>query len=232
MADVTEIFTKMGGEFVASPSLFAEKLFQTKAFLFDWDGVFNDGSKFGDQGSVFSETDAMGTNLLRFGWWLQHKKVPPTGIITGENNPASQQLAMREHFDDIFLQAKNKGFAFDHFLKKHALKPQEICYLYDDVLDLPIAEQAGLRVLVNRKGSPLFRDFVRRINACDYITFTATAFGAVRESCELLIGGLGKYDEVVSNRKEYSSLYQSYLKDREMKQTSVLFWEAGEFRAG
>ncbi len=124
MTDVAKIFASKGGEFVTPPSLFLEKLLKIKAFLFDWDGVFNDGAKNGDQGSVFSETDAMGTNLLRFSWWLQSKKVPLTGIITGENNPASHKLAMREHFDDIFLQAKNKGFAFDHFLKKHSLKPR------------------------------------------------------------------------------------------------------------
>ena len=62
--------TQAGGEFVASPRDLQHRLQNIRAFIFDWDGVFNNGAKTGAGGSGFDEADAMGTNLLRFGFWL------------------------------------------------------------------------------------------------------------------------------------------------------------------
>ena len=66
---IVKLFEKGGGEFVSPPSVFIDKLKKIKAVLFDWDGVFNDGFKRGVDGSIFSEVDAMGTNLLRYALW-------------------------------------------------------------------------------------------------------------------------------------------------------------------
>lgn len=57
---------KFIGQFVTSEADIAKRLSKAKAFIFDWDGVFNNGFKQGQAGSGFSEVDSMGTNLLRF----------------------------------------------------------------------------------------------------------------------------------------------------------------------
>jgi len=44
-SDISAIFTQLGGEFITPVSELAEKLSSVKAFIFDWDGVFNDGTK-------------------------------------------------------------------------------------------------------------------------------------------------------------------------------------------
>src|SRR6185436_2368860 len=98
---VIKLFEKGGGEFISPPSLFIDKLKKVKAVLFDWDGVFNNGFKQGDQGSIFSEVDAMGTNLIRFSLWRMNGVLPIAAIITGENNPAAIQLAQREKFHAV-----------------------------------------------------------------------------------------------------------------------------------
>ena len=40
------------GTFLTDPSLIRQKFFNAKAFVFDWDGVFNDGYK-NENGSSF-----------------------------------------------------------------------------------------------------------------------------------------------------------------------------------
>ena len=54
------------------------------------DGVFNNGMKTGEQGSLFSDVDAMGTNMLRFNYYLNNNKtIPLSFIITGSNNQSA-----------------------------------------------------------------------------------------------------------------------------------------------
>ena len=77
---------KFIGTFVNSASDIEKRLSKAKAFIFDWDGVFNNGFKLGQAGSGFSEVDSMGTNLLRYSHHLISGKLPVTAIISGEKN--------------------------------------------------------------------------------------------------------------------------------------------------
>ena len=44
----------------------------------------------------------MGTNLLRFAWWLRDRgSLPFTGILTGQDNPTAVRLAERERFQAV-----------------------------------------------------------------------------------------------------------------------------------
>lgn len=56
------------GEFVINSTALRQKFRTIKAFVFDWDGVFNNGQKNIDGHSTFSEVDSMGVNLIRFRW--------------------------------------------------------------------------------------------------------------------------------------------------------------------
>ena len=98
---IVKLFENGGGEFISPPLLFSEKLKKVKLIIFDWDGVFNDGFKRGEEGSIFSEVDAMGTNMLRYALWKYQAALPITVVIAGENNPASRALAQREHFHEV-----------------------------------------------------------------------------------------------------------------------------------
>ncbi len=58
------------GVFITDASVIQQKLKKIKAFIFDWDGVFNDGRKDIDGNSSFSEVDSMGVNMMRFSYYL------------------------------------------------------------------------------------------------------------------------------------------------------------------
>ena len=209
----------MGGNFSRPFAEFKEKLSKIKAYLFDWDGVFNDGVKTATGGSPFSEVDAMGTNMLRFGHWLKNDKLPYVSIITGEDNPSALYLAQREHFHSVYLKSKNKLIAFDHFLKSNQLHPHEVAFVFDDVLDLGVAEKCGVRILVKHGAAAMFQNYAIKNEVTEYIT--ANDNHAVRETCELILSAFDVYDEVIGYRSHFHENYKTYLGIRQRVDTKT-----------
>jgi len=123
--DIDLLFSGPGGKFSTPVKELKLKLSKTRAIIFDWDGVFNNGLKSDSSGSAFSEPDAMGVNLLRLSFWLAHHKMPPTAILSGEENKAALYLAKREHFSSVYFKSTNKIKSLHHFMKEHGLAPEE-----------------------------------------------------------------------------------------------------------
>ena len=217
MGNTEIIFTQLGGNFSRPFAEFKEKLSKIKAYLFDWDGVFNNGVKTEQGGSPFSEVDAMGTNMLRFGHWLKNGKLPQVGIITGEDNPSASYLAQREHFHSVYLKSKDKLIAFDHFLKSNQLQPHEVAFVFDDVLDLGVAEKCGLRILVRHRAAPMFLNYSIKNEIVDYIT--ANDDHGVRETCELILSTMDVYDQAIHYRSHFHENYKNYLTIRQSVET-------------
>ena len=219
---IIKLFETGGGELVSPPSVFIDKLKKIKAILFDWDGVFNDGFKRGSEGSIFSEVDAMGTNLLRYALWKSKNELPITAVITGERNPLAHQLAEREHFHEVFFQSKNKGIVFTAFCAKYNLKPKEVLFFFDDVLDLEVARLCGASIMIGRPASPMLKKFSREAEVADYITACDGGRHGLREGCELVVGLLGMFDDVVKNRSTFSENYRAYLGARQKVTTGLV----------
>jgi 3-deoxy-D-manno-octulosonate 8-phosphate phosphatase (KDO 8-P phosphatase) len=214
--DIQQIFENQGGEFVSPPSFILDKLKNIKAYIFDWDGVFNTGTKTDLMGSGYSEVDSMGLNILRFGYWLfNQNQLPHIAIITGENNQTAIKLATRESLHAIYFGFKDKAIAFEHFLKTHQLMAEEVAFVFDDILDIPVARSCGLRFMANREGSPLFTKFLKTNNLVDYVSGQSGGGFAVREICELALGLLGQYEKAVTERASFSKEYTDYLEQRE-----------------
>lgn len=231
MIDIKNAFSAHGGEFITDYQEIEAKLKQIKLWLFDWDGVFNNGIKDEQTGSVFAEPDAAGTNYLRFGHWLNNgKQLPLAMIMTGANNPAAFQFATREHFDAVYLKTINKTDALQHLENKFGIKPSQIAFVFDDVLDLGVAGLVGLRFLIRRKASPLFTNFVKNRNLCDYITANTGAEQGVREICELVLGMTHCFEQVLDERLSFSVIYKEFLKQRNAIDSTFFVYENGEIR--
>lgn len=219
---VVKLFQDGGGQFVTPPSVFIQKLNKIKAVVFDWDGVFNDGFKSGSDGSIFSEVDAMGSNLLRFTLWKRSGSLPITAVVTGENNPPAQALAQREHFHELYFLSKNKAAVLKAFCAKHNLSPDEVLFFFDDVLDIEMARQSGLRIMIGRTASPMLKSYAKENNVADYISAHDGGHHGVREGCELIIGLTGKFDEVVKDRSTFNESYKTYLAARQSVETAII----------
>lgn len=213
MQDVADIFTELGGVFVSDAAVIAEKLTRIKAFIFDWDGVFNSGTKSPQAGSPFSEPDSAGLNLMRLGYWLgRDQSLPVMGIVSGENNEGAHHFALREHYNVVCTGFKNKVQAGEHICKAYGLQWNEIAFCFDDILDLSLAQRVGLRFLVRRKESPLFERHVILEGYCDYRSSASGGGFALREICELILGLTGQFKPALETRIAYGPLYETYLR--------------------
>lgn len=219
MQNIAESFKAIGGKFISDPAAITKKLEGIKAFIFDWDGVFNNGFKLGSGSSGFSEVDSMGTNLLRFSGFLKHGRLPLTAVISGERNETAFYFCRRECFDYSFFKTPHKTDALKFICEQENIEPHEVAYFFDDVLDLSIAAVCGVRVLVGRKSNPLFTDYCIKNNCVDYITTSEGGNYAIREATELLIGLSGNYNNVISERTHYAENYKKYIINRRLIKT-------------
>lgn len=208
LLELEDSFTDIGGQFLRSAYDLREHLPKIKAYLFDWDGVFNDGSKLGSEGSRFSEVDSAGLRMLRYGHFQKYGSIPYLGVITGAANPVARELMQNHQANVVYQRAIRKGEALRHFMEHYELKAEEICYVFDDVLDLAVAREVGLRFCVGRLANPLFLGLVAGSDLADYITASQGDEHAVREVTELILGLMDNYTEVVqefiSEQNHYS----------------------------
>lgn len=227
--DITSIFTSLGGDFITPTETLTEKIKKIKAFVFDWDGVFNDGTKNEQGSSNFSEVDSMGTNLLRFGWWLSQGEMPYAAVISGERNLLSFQLAQREHYHACYFRIKHKIEALAHFMSTRNLRSEEVAFFFDDALDLSIAAKCGVRILIRHKGNPLFQRYVVENHLVDYITAQEGGNFAVREGCELLLGLAGIHDQTITERLNFYPHYERYFSERQAIESQFFTLKNGIF---
>lgn len=228
MSHITQLFSEIGGQFISPEATIIEQLKHIKAFVFDWDGVFTNASKDENLQSQFNEADSMGSNLLRFSYYLNNKELPITAIISGENNKAAVTFIKRECFHTSYSKAANKLIAVKHLCETYHITENEICFVFDDVLDLSLAEKCGLRVFIPRHANPLLNQYVIKHKLADYITGSQCGNFAVREACELLIGLNGNYDEVITQRKQFSESYTHYLSLRKAITPNYFMLNNGE----
>ncbi len=215
LSDLVERFSAAGGCFVTPVEELTHKLDQCRAVVFDWDGVFNAGRKGHSSSSGFSEADSMGTNMLRYGLWRRLGQLPYAAIISGENNESAIAFAEREHLTAVYTGMRDKKQVITHICDNDNLRPEQIACVFDDINDLPMAAECGLRFRVRRKASPMFAEFADRREYCDYVTGANSDSFAVREICELMLGLMGSYSDVVASRVARDARYESYFTIRQ-----------------
>lgn len=229
-SDDLEKFEKAGGEFLIPKADLVKKISGLKAFIFDWDGVFNNGIKAGKEGSPFSEVDSMGLNMLRFSYYLKFNLIPKIYLVTGEHNPSALHLSNREHFDAVYLKSKVKTAAFEHILNGAEFVASQSTFMFDDILDLGLAKAAGTGFFVSRPANPMLNNYVKVNKLADYITANEGGQNPVREVCELAMGLLGNFNEVVALRVANDPQYQDYLKQRNQVLTRYYLYQDNDFQ--
>jgi 3-deoxy-D-manno-octulosonate 8-phosphate phosphatase (KDO 8-P phosphatase) len=219
---VAATFRDLGGVFLTPPLEILERLARVRALVFDWDGVFNPGTKGEGSSSTFSEADSMGVNLLRFALWRRDGRVPVAAVITGEHNASAHRFATRENFHVLYQGVKNKTAALEELCVSHRLSRSELLCVFDDVNDLGMAHDCGLRILVRRASSPLLQRYVREFGSADYVTAFEPARHALREFSELLLGLMRVFAIVVHARIAFDAEYSAYWAERQTITTELL----------
>lgn len=153
------------------------RLARIRWLVFDIDGVMTDGTLYysaeGDVMKAFHVHDGQGVRL-----WMDAGR--HTAAITGR---ASQMLSQRMNelgITHVYQDVQDKAAVFASFLAETGTDPADVCYIGDDVVDVPIFRRVGFGVAV--------ADAV--VDVCKVATWVTTrpgGRGAVRETIDLLL---------------------------------------------
>jgi 3-deoxy-D-manno-octulosonate 8-phosphate phosphatase (KDO 8-P phosphatase) len=227
--EVTSAFTALGGQFVLKSEKIKEKLSGIKAFIFDWDGVFNKGFKSKSAPTLFAEPDAAGLNLLRLSFFISRGAIPPCAIITGEDNPGAVYFSQRDFFNGVYMKVLRKPAAMAHFCSRHQLTPAQVAFIFDDINDIALAKECGLRFMVKKSANPVFRSMAVKNKWCDYLTGNEQDNYPIREICELIMALNGTYEQSLLSRIAIDDTYNKYLKAKRDIIPSVLIADENGF---
>ena len=160
---------------------------QVKLIIFDVDGVLTDGGiHIGDHGEIFksfNSRDGFAMTMLRT-CGLK------TAIITGRTSGITTHRAAELKIDFVMQGQMNKRDAYKKTKAHFGLTDAEICYIADDVIDLPVFVQVGFRAAVGDAAE----DVKERAH------FVANNFGgrgAVREIIEFILKAQGLWQAII-----------------------------------
>lgn len=159
-----------------------DKAAQIRLLIFDVDGVLTDGSLFlGDDGQeykAFHSRDGHGIKML-----LSHGV--EVAIITGRSSQVVEHRMKNLGVSRVYQGQLDKTKAFQALLAEMELKPEQVAYVGDDVVDLPVMRKVGLAIAV-QDAHPLVKQHAH------WQTPHGGGRGAARDVCEMLLEAQGK----------------------------------------
>ena len=159
-----------------------EKAAHIRLVIFDVDGVLTDGSLYiGDDGQEYKAFNSLDGHGMKM---LQNAGVQ-IGIITGRSSEVVRIRMESLGIDHVYQGAKEKLPAYLDLKEKLGLEDEQVAYVGDDVVDLPVMTRVGLAVAV-QDAHPFAKQHAH------WTTPTAGGHGAGREVCELLMSAQGK----------------------------------------
>ncbi len=159
-----------------------ERAARIKLVVFDVDGVLTDGSLYlGDEGEeykAFNSRDGHGMIML-----MQHTPVT-VAVITGRTSGVVKHRMASLGIEHVYQGRLEKLPTFETLITELNVLPDEVAYVGDDVVDLPIMRRVGLAIAV-QDAHPLVKKHAH------WLTQSAGGRGAARDVCELLMEAHG-----------------------------------------
>jgi len=166
-----------------------EKAATIKLVIFDIDGVLTDGSLFiGDDGQEYKAFNSKDGHGMRM---LQDAGVE-IAVITGRVSNVVEHRVKDLGIKHVYQGKREKLPAFEELLQKVKLMPEQVAYVGDDVVDLPVMTKVGLAICV-QDGHP----FVKK--HAHWITEHGGGRGAGRDVCEMILQARGVLDSVLES---------------------------------
>ncbi len=158
-----------------------EKAGKIKLAIFDVDGVLTDGSLFyGDDGQeykAFNSRDGHGMKMLQ-------QTGVKIGIITGRSSEVVRIRMESLGIQHVYQGQLDKLPAFHELMEKEGFTEEQVAYVGDDVVDLPIMTRVGLAIAV-QDAHPLVKQHAH------WTTPSRGGRAAARDVCELIMQAQG-----------------------------------------
>jgi 3-deoxy-D-manno-octulosonate 8-phosphate phosphatase (KDO 8-P phosphatase) len=152
--------------------------------LMDVDGVLTDGGlPFSGRGAgarTFDVKDGAGIVIAR-------RLGLRTGLISGRGGADVAERARDLGVEEVHLKTRDKLAVYERVLARLGLEDAEVCYVGDDIMDLPVLRRAGLAV-APADAHPEVR---RRV---PFVTRAAGGRGAVREVVDAMLKAQGRWE--------------------------------------
>jgi 3-deoxy-D-manno-octulosonate 8-phosphate phosphatase (KDO 8-P phosphatase) len=139
----------------------------------------------------FDAHDGTGFSLARLGGLK-------TGIITKR---ISETVALRSRdlkLDYVYQGQQDKAATFHEILEKSGLAADEVCYVGDDIIDLPVMRLCGLAIAVKNARPEVLRE-------AHHVTEHSGGHGAVRDAIEYVLREQGTLqramDDYIATRR-------------------------------
>jgi len=166
-----------------------EKAANIKLVIFDVDGVLTDSSLFiGDDGQeykAFNSKDGHGMRMLQDGG-------VEIAIITGRVSSVVEHRMKDLGIKRVYQGKREKLPAYEELLKDVQLSHEQVAYVGDDVVDLPVMCKVGLAIGV-QDAHPLVKRHAH------WITERPGGKGAGRDVCEMILDAKGKLDDMLAS---------------------------------
>lgn len=153
--------------------------------VMDVDGVLTDGTIYvtdmGHEIKGFYVQDGHGIKL-----WQRTGR--HTAVITGRSSTAVTTRCADLGIDLVYQAAKVKMAVFRTFLQESGAAPEQVCFIGDDLVDLPVFREIGLAATV-ADAAPEARE------EAHLVADRPGGRGAVREIIDFLLKLQGAWDE-------------------------------------
>jgi 3-deoxy-D-manno-octulosonate 8-phosphate phosphatase (KDO 8-P phosphatase) len=163
-----------------------EKMKTIRLLVLDVDGVMTDGkiimNDMGREIKNFDVKDGHGIKILmRCGIDVI--------LLTGRRSAVVEHRAKDIGIEEVYQGIYNKLEKFEEILQNKSFNYENIAFVGDDIVDIPLLKRVGFSVAV----ADATEDVKKGV---DYITKKAGGDGAVREVCELILQAQGKWIDV------------------------------------
>ena len=163
-----------------------------KLLAMDVDGVLTDGTivldECGGELKLFNAKDGAGLKMLS-------RTGIPSVIITGRSSGVVKKRAKECSVTEVHMNVLKKLPLYRKMADTFNVTDEQICYIGDDLPDLPVLRAVGLAVSV-----PSGAEEVKEV--CHYITQNDGGHGAVREVIEIILKAQDKWSQVTQRYYE------------------------------
>ena len=160
-----------------------------KLVLLDVDGVLTDGRLLygpdGDFGRGFHVRDGSAIKLAQ-------RAGLPVGIISGRTVPAVARRAEELGLSEVHQGRRRKEPAWDEILARRGLDDDEVAFMGDDYLDVPVLRRAGLAAVPKDAAEDALR-------VAHWTSSRPGGAGCVRELLETLLRWRGAWNDAVES---------------------------------
>lgn len=157
-----------------------------KLLISDVDGVMSNGLIYMDDNQKelksFNVKDNYGIKCLL-------KSSIDIAVISGRKSILVKNHCKSLGIRHIYLGKLNKLPSFKHLVNKLSLSLEEIAFIGDDLIDLPVLSRVGLSITTS-DGHPIL---LKNVN---YITNMPGGYGSLREVCDLILFAQKKFDTI------------------------------------